>query len=213
MQRRVGFWLVIGTGLACVGACSSKVTVMGNGGGDDDTVTTTTHTTQTGTSTTTDTWTTSTSTWTTSTWTTTTPTCSADLTSMLGASAACNECVGANCCAEAEALEANPTQDSYNALSYCAIGSQGQGPCLQQCYSPICGNDQYGYAFFQTCVDCLNTNCCTQFDACNGQGSCQGCLWNFNPGCCNNGAYVDWDVCGADQCQNECFGGQCVNGG
>jgi hypothetical protein len=211
MQQRLGFWFVLGTGLACVGACSSQVTVMG-GGGDDDTIpTTTTHTTPTGSTTTT--WSTTTDTWTTTTWTTTTPTCDIDLGSLIGASAPCNQCVGDNCCAEAQAFESALDQDTFNALSYCAVGAQGEGPCMQQCYSPICGNDQFGYALFQACVDCLNASCCDEFNACNDQGSCQGCLWNFNPGCCNNGAFVAWDSCGAGQCQYECFGGYCVNGG
>jgi hypothetical protein len=198
-----GGWVAFGVGLVSAGACSSKVTVLQPWADDD---VTTTHTVPTTTS-----WTTSSGTSTT--WTTSTPAgCSADLSSLLGASAACNSCAGESCCAEAEALEASPDQDTYNALSACAVGDQGQGPCLSECYAAVCGSD-YGYVFFQACVACLNTNCCTSFAACSENGACDSCLWTFEDQCCSNNLFVAWDTCGEANCMEACLGSYCTFGG
>jgi hypothetical protein len=132
---------------------------------------------------------------------------------MLGATEQCNVCVGENCCAEAEALEANPSQSTYNVLSDCAVGQQGEGPCSIVCYTSICNSD-YGYVLFQQCAECLDSNCCDPFDVCNADAACNSCLWYFDEQtCCNNGEYLAWDDCSNLHCMDACGGGYCGYGG
>jgi hypothetical protein len=208
MDKRARLWIGLGTALVCVGACSSKVTVL-HQDDDDSTVITTTH----------DTWTTTTtssattSPTTSSTWTTTTPTgCDADITEIVGASAGCSTCVGENCCAEAEAFVADPAADTFTALSDCAVAG-GAGPCGEVCVVQMCGG-AISYQFFMACGDCMNTNCCAQWAPCENDSSClNNCLYgdpSSTPLCCQPGSlFHELDACQSASCANECGPGFC----
>jgi hypothetical protein len=217
MAKHSGLWLVLvlGAGLVGAGACSSKVTVVQRG--DDDVPVTTTH--HTWTTTTGSTWTTSsgtTSSWTTSSWTTTTATgCDADISEVVGASADCNVCVGNNCCAEAEDFVADPTADTFTAMSDCAIAG-GAGPCGEVCLVQVCGGGIY-YQFFMTCGDCVNANCCVQWAPCENDASClNNCIYgdpSSDPACCQPGSlFHALDDCLSASCANECGPGFCYGG-
>jgi hypothetical protein len=198
--RRVRPWLVLWMALAGVSACSSKTTVIVSG--DDDAGATTTSTASVTTTTTgTDSTTSS----------TTTPPCPADLTAAVGASAACNACLGETCCAQAEAFAATLDQASYEDLLECAVGVGGVGPCAEPCVSAVCSSE-YVLAFYQSCAECQTASCCVEFDACAASSACDECLWTGGDECCSNGLFLGWDQCRSGPCGDECGLAHCGAG-
>jgi hypothetical protein len=192
-RRRLSAWLALGLAAA---SCS-KVSVLVSG--DDDASTTTTATA---------------STTTTATGSTTSSTsstaCPADLTAALGASAACNACVGQSCCPEAQEFVATHSFSAYEALVACAVGVDSNGPCAAACVSTVCAS-AYALALYQACAQCLTASCCASFDACQADAQCSACIWVSPEGCCSDELYHAWQDCYGGSCMSACGPGNCAS--
>jgi hypothetical protein len=105
--------------------------------------------------------------------------------------------------------------------------------CLQDPTGPSCGNDQLFQAFEgcreSTCPSavcgtdlgygspnlnaCLDPVCCTSFNTCNANGTCNACLTSMDPeamGCNNVPQWIAYDNCRNQNCPDDICGAQIV---
>ena len=138
-----------------------------------------------------------------STSSTTGPACQADLTQTTGATPECNLCVQDNCCAQAEAFEADPGSAAFGALADCALTYPA--PCSEPCWYTACGG-QLSYVFYEACAACVDQHCCTEISACANDATClNSCLVDTDAACCEAGSlYKAYDNCVVASCSYVC---------
>jgi len=192
-----------GAGLVSAAGCSEDE--GGGEGGEGGSAATSSTTTPAGTATGTG----STTSSTTSSTSSTTDTCNADLTQSLGAPSACNDWVASECCAQAEAFDSDPAEATFANLKYCLFNDMNINVDLRRaCTYAYCG--YWGLVFmpFQDCASCLNTHCCTDFEACldaDDYYECGACLTEgFDESCCANDTYAVFDSCMQSHCSSDC---------
>jgi hypothetical protein len=133
--------------------------------------------------------------------------CGVDITGLLGGSAACSDCVNANCCPEAQAYANAPSVTTYEALAGCA--AKTVSPCRTYCAGPFCTEEQSGLhmPMMAPCADCVTAHCCAAFADCYADTDCRACVqWGaFTPTpCCSDDLFAAWDSCVDTECAAEC---------
>jgi hypothetical protein len=122
--------------------------------------------------------------------------------STFGTSAACETCLKDNCCAEAQAWAANPSDNAaFNSLADCAVRPPDTSPCNADCITPICQEDggTWGFAFYNAMDDCINAACCGATFTAVPAGDWEACIAATPAAqCCTAGApFLAWDTCAA----------------
>jgi hypothetical protein len=127
----------------------------------------------------------------------------------------CSDCLNDECCAEAEACvadqgcadcidaedagtECNSANAPFNGLLDCVFGGAAASPCAAQCQQPICDSMLALPLSQQACAECLATNCCTEYTACNADPTCLGCVTGQitdQPTCDANAALTATTAC------------------
>lgn len=130
----------------------------------------------------------------------------------------CAECLGADatCCGALKDCGADQTcagcaakPDAAgcdtNAL-YQPVGTCFNDTCGKQCSFDICGSG-LGYQGFPSCNYCLTQQCCTEFDACQADATCNACLGAPDGAdCATNAAFTAFTMCRDVTCKTDCGG-------
>ena len=129
----------------------------------------------------------------------------------------CAECLGTKgtCCGDYTACVNDQTcVDCYNDPTiagcdtnalYQAVATCEGTTCGESCTFDICGSG-LGYSI-ASCNYCLTQQCCTQFDACQGDAACTACLGApTGAGCDTNTAFIAFTQCRDVTCKAGCGG-------